>query len=263
MPRGKFDASNVGPPIPLHQDPDAIRSVSGSQAGGEASSSSNKQKYSAEEDALPPGSIPPPNKHHPKPDHPLRSQVPKPPSSYAGPSVRSSVSQKGLQHPAQQSIVHSQPASIPPLTMAERTELLAKNRASIRGAAAPQVHTPRRRHPETCFEKLRSCCTGRACWAEPHGCCYESERTGAETEGTIGRWARDDGICVTCGLKACLCKVGCQYFGGSEAACCNGCGCVRCCGYEHGCWDYPSGLSCLGNLCRDLGQGGCDYFSNV
>jgi hypothetical protein len=75
----------------------------------------------------------------------------------------------------------------------------------------------------------------KPCWMSTGGCCYVTERT---TEDVTG-YGHGDGCCAFWRCRDPCCKAGCSHFG--DEGCCEGCGCVRCCGLTHGVWNLCDG----------------------
>lgn len=68
-------------------------------------------------------------------------------------------------------------------------------------------------------------------WEAEGACCHKTEDEGVRAT----KYGHADGCCEVLGLRGCFCALGGRFCGGE--GCCEGCGCVRCCGWEHGGYD--------------------------
>lgn len=104
-------------------------------------------------------------------------------------------------------------------------------------AKAPLRARQRQIEEHTSWQRTKWRCQLKPCWEAPGGCFYgTSIRGNVHGDGTDGTGhGHGDGCCEMMGLRSYFCTVGCQHFG--EDGCCEGCGCVRCCAWEHGIWD--------------------------
>jgi hypothetical protein len=83
----------------------------------------------------------------------------------------------------------------------------------------------------TAWQKFAYICQGKPCYESPEGCCFRSAERGEDGTGH----GHGDGCCTHFGCREYCCWMGGKYCDGG--ACCEGCGCVRCFGWEHGLWN--------------------------
>jgi hypothetical protein len=97
-------------------------------------------------------------------------------------------------------------------------------------AKAPRREYQQKLHDSNCWQKFAYRMQCKPCWESSEGCCFMSAERGEDGTGH----GHGDGCCVHYGCRDPCCKMGAQHCTGG--ACCEGCGCVRCCGWEHGVW---------------------------
>ncbi|KAF1916821.1 hypothetical protein BDU57DRAFT_245502 [Ampelomyces quisqualis] len=101
---------------------------------------------------------------------------------------------------------------------------------------------------ETCRQRQREIermtphqlCTWRMqckpCWEAPEGCCFASPDGAGDGTGH----GHGDGLCGLLGWRQCCCDDSLARICGQDA-CCEGAGCMRCCGWTHGFWRLCGG----------------------
>jgi hypothetical protein len=95
---------------------------------------------------------------------------------------------------------------------------------------APQREYKQKLADSNIWQKFAYRMQCKPCWESSEGCCFMSADRGEDGTGH----GHGDGCCVHYGCRDPCCKMGAQHCTGG--ACCEGCGCVRCCGWDHGCW---------------------------
>jgi hypothetical protein len=96
---------------------------------------------------------------------------------------------------------------------------------------APQRDHQQKLAEANCWQKFAYRMQCKPCWEQSEGCCFMSVDRGEDGTGV----GHADGCCVHYGCRDPCCKMGAQHCAGG--ACCEGCGCVRCFGWEHGIWN--------------------------
>jgi hypothetical protein len=103
----------------------------------------------------------------------------------------------------------------------------AKARDALKDPARLRQREVEHKTPWQRFVWRMSC---NPCWETSEGCFFENP--GSRIRGS--RHGHGDGMCVYFGCRECCCNIGCKHC--AEDACCEGGGCVRCCGWTHGFW---------------------------
>jgi hypothetical protein len=109
--------------------------------------------------------------------------------------------------------------------VAKREELMAQDR--LKDPQRKRQHELEQMTPWQRFVWRMSC---KPCWEMSEGCFFENP----DNRWDGSKHGHGDGLCVYLGWRECCCMIGAQHC--AEDACCEGAGCVKCCGWTHGFW---------------------------
>ncbi|OAL50174.1 hypothetical protein IQ07DRAFT_48583 [Pyrenochaeta sp. DS3sAY3a] len=158
-----------------------------------------------------------------------RHKPPANPPSHTSPSRRAIISQQPGRHAPMKKKPHRTTRDFTAAHAAMSANSIAHQRAEA--AKAPLRAQVRAMDNWSSWKRFRWGCQMKPLWEAEGACCHKTNDEGVRAT----KYGHADGCCEVLGLRGCFCLLGGRLFGAE--GCCEGCGCVRCCGWEHRCWD--------------------------